>query len=103
MQNQRGQAGFVPSNYVKREKPSLFDSIRRRVAKDKEKSPRSKPSPPGTAANGGAHGTHIIGVEEAANPVGFATVRCVPSGLRPANGLLLSQLYKTLPSTLWLP
>ena len=31
--NSKNQSGFVPSNYVKREKPSLFDSIRKRVRK----------------------------------------------------------------------
>ncbi|CAG2117838.1 unnamed protein product [Medioppia subpectinata] len=31
--NGRNQSGFVPSNYVKREKPSIFDSIRKRVRK----------------------------------------------------------------------
>ncbi|XP_023312131.1 spectrin alpha chain, non-erythrocytic 1-like [Anoplophora glabripennis] len=32
VQNSRGQAGYVPSNYVKKEKPSLFDSIKKKVA-----------------------------------------------------------------------
>ncbi|GIY93778.1 hypothetical protein CEXT_810751 [Caerostris extrusa] len=36
VQNSRNQAGFVPSNYVKREKPSIFDSIRKRVRKKSE-------------------------------------------------------------------
>ncbi|KAJ8975992.1 hypothetical protein NQ317_006289 [Molorchus minor] len=31
VQNSRGQAGYVPSNYVKKEKPSLFDSIKKKV------------------------------------------------------------------------
>jgi uncharacterized protein YgiM (DUF1202 family) len=31
--NSKNHSGFVPSNYVKREKPSLFDSIRKRVRK----------------------------------------------------------------------
>ncbi len=31
--NSKNQSGFVPSNYVKREKPSIFDSIRKRVRK----------------------------------------------------------------------
>lgn len=31
--NSKNQSGFVPSNYVKKEKPSLFDSIRKRVRK----------------------------------------------------------------------
>jgi len=33
VQNNKNQAGYVPSNYVKREKPSIFDSIKRRVKK----------------------------------------------------------------------
>lgn len=32
VQNSRGQAGYVPSNYVKKEKPSLFDSIKKKVS-----------------------------------------------------------------------
>ena len=33
VQNSRGQAGYVPSNYVKKEKHSLFDSIKKKVKK----------------------------------------------------------------------
>ncbi|XP_054282821.1 cytoplasmic protein NCK1-like isoform X2 [Macrosteles quadrilineatus] len=33
VQNARNQAGYVPSNYVKKEKPSLFDSIKKKVKK----------------------------------------------------------------------
>ncbi|XP_056635500.1 cytoplasmic protein NCK1 isoform X3 [Diorhabda sublineata] len=33
VQNSRGQGGYVPSNYVKKEKPSLFDSIKKKVKK----------------------------------------------------------------------
>ncbi|XP_045472496.1 cytoplasmic protein NCK1 isoform X1 [Harmonia axyridis] len=33
VQNSRSQAGYVPSNYVKKEKPSLFDSIKKKVKK----------------------------------------------------------------------
>lgn len=33
VQNNRTQSGYVPSNYVKREKPSLFDSIKKKVKK----------------------------------------------------------------------
>ncbi|XP_023236952.1 SH2/SH3 adapter protein dreadlocks-like [Centruroides vittatus] len=45
VQNSKNQAGFVPSNYVKREKPSIFDSIRRKVKKKSEPkmSPTSSP------------------------------------------------------------
>lgn len=31
VQNSRNQGGYVPSNYVKKEKPSLFDSIKKKV------------------------------------------------------------------------
>lgn len=34
--NSKNQAGFVPSNYVKKEKPSIFDSIRKKVRKRSE-------------------------------------------------------------------
>ncbi|XP_017011507.2 SH2/SH3 adapter protein dreadlocks [Drosophila takahashii] len=33
VQNSRNQSGYVPSNYVKKEKPSLFDSIKKKVKK----------------------------------------------------------------------
>ncbi|EDW77705.1 uncharacterized protein Dwil_GK24636 [Drosophila willistoni] len=33
VQNNRNQSGYVPSNYVKKEKPSLFDSIKKKVKK----------------------------------------------------------------------
>ncbi|XP_013782856.1 cytoplasmic protein NCK1-like [Limulus polyphemus] len=39
--NSKNQSGFVPSNFVKREKPSIFDSFRRKVKKKSE----SKMSP----------------------------------------------------------
>ncbi|KRT85393.1 SH3 domain-containing protein, partial [Oryctes borbonicus] len=32
VQNSRNQSGYVPSNYVKKEKPSLFDSIKKKVS-----------------------------------------------------------------------
>lgn len=56
VQNSRNQAGFVPSNYVKREKPSIFDSIRKRVRKKSEPkisspSSRSAPKEPEVKAN----------------------------------------------------
>jgi len=31
VQNPRGQTGYIPSNYVRREKPSIFDSIKKKV------------------------------------------------------------------------
>ncbi len=33
VQNARNQSGYVPSNYVKKEKPSIFDSIKKKVKK----------------------------------------------------------------------
>ena len=33
VQNSQHQWGYVPSNYVKKEKPSIFDSIKKRVKK----------------------------------------------------------------------
>uniref|UniRef100_A0ABD2WGS2 Cytoplasmic protein NCK1 n=1 Tax=Trichogramma kaykai TaxID=54128 RepID=A0ABD2WGS2_9HYME len=45
VQNTRGQAGYVPSNYVKKEKPSLFDSIKKKV----KKSSGSKAIPTGNS------------------------------------------------------
>ncbi|XP_022242204.1 cytoplasmic protein NCK1-like isoform X1 [Limulus polyphemus] len=42
--NSKNQFGFVPSNYVKREKPSIFDSIRKKVRRRSE----SKASPTGS-------------------------------------------------------
>lgn len=43
--NSKNQSGFVPSNYVKREKTSIFDSIKNRVKKkDYKSSPVSSPS-----------------------------------------------------------
>lgn len=45
--NSNHQSGFVPSNFVKKEKPSIFDSIRKKVKKrtDSSKSQSSNPSP----------------------------------------------------------
>lgn len=31
VQNSRNQTGYIPSNYVRREKPSIFDSIKKKV------------------------------------------------------------------------
>lgn len=34
--NSKSQSGFVPSNYVKKEKPSIFDSIKKKVKRRSE-------------------------------------------------------------------
>lgn len=44
--NSKNQSGFVPSNYVKREKPSIFDSIRKKVRKRTESKGSSNLSSP---------------------------------------------------------
>lgn len=44
--NSKNQAGFVPSNYVKREKPSIFDSIRKKVRKRTDAKINSNTSSP---------------------------------------------------------
>lgn len=41
--NSKGQSGFVPSNYVKKEKPSLFDSIKKRVRSSSNSKKNSSP------------------------------------------------------------
>lgn len=48
VQNNRSQSGYVPSNYVKREKPSLFDSIKKKVKKGGGGAPTSGPSGTGS-------------------------------------------------------
>lgn len=51
VQSSRGKSGYVPSNYVRKEKPSLFDSIKKKVKKSSgsktlpSHSPRSVESP----------------------------------------------------------
>ncbi|XP_063930856.1 SH2/SH3 adapter protein dreadlocks-like [Zophobas morio] len=44
VQNSRNQAGYVPSNYVKKEKPSLFDSIKKKVTVKKGGGSKTLPS-----------------------------------------------------------
>lgn len=46
--NSNQQSGFVPSNFVKKEKPSIFDSIRKKVKKrsDSKKSSVTSNSSP---------------------------------------------------------
>ncbi|GJQ81089.1 putative Src homology 2 domains containing protein [Trypoxylus dichotomus] len=44
VQNSRSQSGYVPSNYVKKEKPSLFDSIKKKVSVKKGSGSKTLPS-----------------------------------------------------------
>ncbi|CAB3372346.1 Hypothetical predicted protein [Cloeon dipterum] len=46
VQNTRGLSGYVPSNYVKRDKPSLFDSIKKKVKKSGNTAARTLPNSP---------------------------------------------------------
>ncbi|KAL5238480.1 hypothetical protein ACI65C_005890 [Semiaphis heraclei] len=53
VQNARGFSGYVPSNYVKKEKPSLFDSIKKKVKKSgSNSSTGSKTLPCSSHGNG---------------------------------------------------
>ncbi|XP_045511505.1 cytoplasmic protein NCK1 isoform X2 [Colias croceus] len=55
VQNARSQSGYVPSNYVKKEKPSLFDSIKKKVKKGSgSKTLPSSGSPVRGGCGGGA-------------------------------------------------
>ncbi|KAI5736927.1 hypothetical protein M8J76_008543 [Diaphorina citri] len=54
VQNTRGHTGYVPSNYVKKEKPSLFDSIKKKVKK--------------SGSGGGSGGSNSGGVNKALPP-----------------------------------
>ena len=47
VQNSRNQSGYVPSNYVKKEKPSIFDSIKKKVKKGSSFTSRTLPSSTG--------------------------------------------------------
>ena len=45
VQNGRGQTGYIPSNYVKKEKPSIFDSIKKKVKGESQGQNNSKTLP----------------------------------------------------------
>lgn len=49
VQSNRGYSGYVPSNYVKKEKPSLFDSIKKKVKKGSSSGSGSKTLPSGNS------------------------------------------------------
>ncbi|XP_068621146.1 SH2/SH3 adapter protein dreadlocks [Battus philenor] len=78
VQNARSQSGYVPSNYVKKEKPSLFDSIKKKVKKGSgsktlpsNSSPvRGGPESPG-GAGAGAGGRRV----EPTEALGTAVVK----------------------------
>ncbi|OQV24097.1 Cytoplasmic protein NCK2 [Hypsibius exemplaris] len=62
VENVRCQSGFVPSNYVKKEKPSLLNSLKRHVKRktaDRKISHISAPIPPAQSYNGGSHPTGV--------------------------------------------
>ncbi|KAL4704659.1 hypothetical protein ACJJTC_013443 [Scirpophaga incertulas] len=54
VQNARSQSGYVPSNYVKKEKPSLFDSIKKKVKKGSGSKTLPSNSSPVRGGTGGA-------------------------------------------------
>jgi len=69
VQNCRMQTGYVPSNYVRKEKPSIFDSIKKKVKggaatggsktlPSSNSSPVHGPPPPHTGKGGGARPTN---------------------------------------------
>ncbi|CAH2104122.1 unnamed protein product [Euphydryas editha] len=55
VQNARSQSGYVPSNYVKKEKPSLFDSIKKKVKKGSGSKTLPSNSSPVRAAGGAGY------------------------------------------------
>lgn len=54
VQNNRNYSGYVPSNYVKKEKPSLFDSIKKKVKKGSGSKTLPNCSPSRQIANSGS-------------------------------------------------
>ncbi|CAH2067694.1 unnamed protein product, partial [Iphiclides podalirius] len=86
VQNARSQSGYVPSNYVKKEKPSLFDSIKKKVKKGSgSKTLPSNSSPvrgaPESPGGGGGAGAGAAGAgaggrrPEPAEALGTAVVK----------------------------
>lgn len=63
--NLENQTGFVPSNYVKREKQSLFDSIRRGI----KVNTKSKKNPQATYTNQSPSSSPLIILENSQNEV----------------------------------
>lgn len=74
VQNARSQSGYVPSNYVKKEKPSLFDSIKKKVKKGSgSKTLPSNSSP--VRGGGGAGGEAGARRVDPADALGTAVVK----------------------------
>ncbi|XP_072937245.1 SH2/SH3 adapter protein dreadlocks [Epargyreus clarus] len=72
VQNARSQSGYVPSNYVKKEKPSLFDSIKKKVKKGSGS--KTLPSNSSPVRGGGAESPGARRVEPA-EALGTAVVK----------------------------
>ncbi|XP_047041281.1 cytoplasmic protein NCK1 isoform X1 [Helicoverpa zea] len=70
VQNARSQSGYVPSNYVKKEKPSLFDSIKKKVKKGSGS--KTLPSNSSPVRGGGEAGGRRV---EPADALGTAVVK----------------------------
>lgn len=75
VQNNRSHSGYVPSNYVKREKPSLFDSIKKKVKK-------SGSSVGSGGAGGGSSGGGGAGSKTLPNCSPSRQVECSPTMAR---------------------
>ncbi|XP_075992817.1 SH2/SH3 adaptor protein dock [Anticarsia gemmatalis] len=74
VQNARSQSGYVPSNYVKKEKPSLFDSIKKKVKKGSGSKTLPSNSSPVRGGGGGAGEAGARRVEPA-DALGTAVVK----------------------------
>ncbi|XP_060800570.1 cytoplasmic protein NCK1 [Amyelois transitella] len=77
VQNARSQSGYVPSNYVKKEKPSLFDSIKKKVKKGSGSKTLPSSSSPvrGAGGAGGAESPGAARRPEPADALGTAVVK----------------------------
>ncbi|XP_049870256.1 cytoplasmic protein NCK1 [Pectinophora gossypiella] len=75
VQNARSQSGYVPSNYVKKEKPSLFDSIKKKVKKGSGS--KTLPSNSSPVRGGGGGGPDSPGARrvEPTEALGTAVVK----------------------------
>lgn len=87
VQNGRGQTGYIPSNYVRREKPSIFDSIKKKVKGGSQggsgnncktlPGPGQMPTGPMSASPGGGHGQSLkpFTKEAPGEPISSAIVK----------------------------